>query len=56
MNIDMFDGRSNYKFWERRMKSVLRAMGLGDALRMEKRETLPPVWINPQEQAIGMVH
>ena len=56
MNVDVFDGRSDYKFWERRMKSVLRAMGLGNALRMDKNTTPPTVWINTQEQAIGMVH
>ena len=46
MNVDVFDGRSNYKFWERRMKSALRAMGLGNALRLEERVTPPAVWIS----------
>ncbi|CAM6106785.1 unnamed protein product [Calypogeia fissa] len=53
--IDKYDGRANYLLWERQVKGVLRAMGLGKVLRTRPNVIDEEEWDEIQEQAVSLV-
>ena len=53
--IDKFDGRTDYVLWERQMKNVLRAMGLGRILKPMPSGMDQDEWESIQEQSVSLV-
>ena len=42
--VERFDGRSDYMLWERQVKSVLRAMGLGKIMKDKPSDMTEEDW------------
>lgn len=53
--VERFDGRSDYMLWERQVKSVLRAMGLGKIMKDKPSDMTEEDWDDIQEQAVSIV-
>ncbi len=54
-DVEGYDGRSDYLLWERQVKSVLRAMGLGKILKPKPSGVDTDEWDDIQEQAVSLV-
>jgi hypothetical protein len=54
-DIEKFDGRSDYVLWERQVKGVLKASGLGKVLRPKPEKINEEDWRDIQEQVVSTV-
>ena len=53
--VAKFDGRSDYLLWERQVKGVLKATGLGKLLKPKPSEVTEDDWRDMQEMAVSTV-
>ena len=53
--VGRYDGRSDYLLWERQVKGVLRAMGLGRLLKSKPDNVVEDDWKDAQEQVVSTV-
>ena len=53
--LTKYDGRTNYLLWERQVKGVLRASGLGRVLTPQASAVNEEDWKEMQEMAINTI-
>ena len=55
IEVAKYDGCSDYLLWERQVKGVLKATGLGKLLRPKPSEVTDDEWSDMQEMAVSTV-
>lgn len=53
--VERFDGRTDYLLWERQVKNVIKAMGLGKVLKPKPEDVDGDTWSDIQDQAVSIV-